>query len=63
MHIVDAVLSNHFEKVIGLFEFLIFHQRMYGLRWKVHSYQVRVITVFTVFRLLTDFVCLYTYEF
>ena len=23
----------------------------------------RVITVFTVFRLLTDFVCLYTYEF
>ena len=26
-------------------------------------YQVRVITVFTVFRLLTDFVCLYSYEF
>jgi hypothetical protein len=26
-------------------------------------YQVRDITVFTVFRLLTDFVCLYTYEF
>jgi hypothetical protein len=26
-------------------------------------YQVRVITVFTVFRLLTDFVCLYTNEF
>jgi hypothetical protein len=26
-------------------------------------YQVRVITVFTVFRLLTDFVCLYTFEF
>ena len=25
--------------------------------------QVRVITVFTVFRLLTDFVCLYSYEF
>ena len=24
---------------------------------------VRVITVFTVFRLWTDFVCLYTYEF
>jgi hypothetical protein len=24
---------------------------------------VRVITVFTIFRLLTDFVCLYTYEF
>ena len=30
--------------------------------WKC-LYQVRVITVFTVFRLLTDFVCLYTYEF
>jgi hypothetical protein len=28
-----------------------------------YRYQVRVITVFTVFRLLTDFVCLYTYEF
>ena len=27
------------------------------------SSQVRVITVFTVFRLLTDFVCLYNYEF
>ena len=26
-------------------------------------YQVRVIMVFTVVRLLTDFVCLYTYEF
>jgi hypothetical protein len=24
---------------------------------------IRVITVFTVFRLLTDFVCLYNYEF
>jgi hypothetical protein len=27
------------------------------------NYQVRIITVFTVFRLLTDFVFLYTYEF
>jgi hypothetical protein len=26
-------------------------------------FQVRDITVFTVFRLLTDFVCLYAYEF
>jgi hypothetical protein len=26
-------------------------------------YQVRVITVFTVFRLLTDLVCFYNYEF
>ena len=30
--------------------------------WKC-LYQVRVITGFPVFRLLTDFVCLYTYEF
>jgi hypothetical protein len=30
--------------------------------WKC-LYQVRVITVFPVFRLLTAFVCLYTYEF
>jgi hypothetical protein len=30
--------------------------------WKC-LYQVRVITVFPVFRLLTDFVCLYTCEF
>ena len=30
--------------------------------WKC-LYQVRVITFFPVFRLLTDFVCLYTYEF
>jgi hypothetical protein len=43
-----------------------------GWRFKIWSnppflykclYQVRVITVFTVYRLLTDFVCLYTYEF
>jgi hypothetical protein len=46
------------------------------LRWNVHIAnickransstelpQVRDITVFTVFRLWTDFVCLYTYEF
>jgi hypothetical protein len=30
--------------------------------WKC-LYRVRVITVFTVFRLLTDFVCLYNYDF
>ena len=33
-------------------------------RWhRIDLYQVRVITVFAFFRLLTDFVCLYTYEF
>ena len=31
--------------------------------WSRTSFQVRVITVFTVFRLLTDIVCLYNYEF
>jgi hypothetical protein len=30
--------------------------------WKC-LYQVRIITVFTDFRLLTDLVCIYTYEF
>jgi hypothetical protein len=30
--------------------------------WKC-LYQVRIIAVFPVFRLLTDFVCVYTYEF
>jgi hypothetical protein len=38
----------------------------YTIYYKLLSkclYQVRVIAVFTVFRLLTDFVCLYTYEF
>ena len=31
-------------------------------KWSVQKH-IRVITVFTVFRLLTDFVCLYNYEF
>ena len=36
----------------------------YAYRWIWETIQeVRVITVFTVFRLLTDYVCLYTYEF
>jgi len=30
---------------------------------KESTYEWDAITVFTVFRLLTDFVCLYTYEF
>jgi hypothetical protein len=45
--------------------------RTYGLRLRELQrtitygidYYTRVITVFTAFRLLTDFVCLYTYEF
>jgi hypothetical protein len=32
-------------------------------RTPIHTQMSIVITVFTVFRLLTDFVCLYTYEF
>jgi hypothetical protein len=40
------------------------YNSIYNNTWtKQGLYQVRVITVFTVFRLLTDFVCLYTYEF
>jgi hypothetical protein len=38
------------------------HQQLIVNVWKC-LYQVRVITVFTVFRSLTDFVCLYNYEF
>ena len=34
----------------------------FGVKQQLHT-QVRVNTVFTVFRLLTDFVCLYNYEF
>ena len=33
------------------------------LNFSVLATLFRVITVFTIFRLLTDFVCLYTYEF
>ena len=40
-----------------------FQQHMTLDNRPVFKYQVRVITVFTVFRLLTDFVCLYNYEF
>jgi hypothetical protein len=41
------------------------NSRIFDIEYKTQykSDQVRVITVFTVFRLLTDFVCLYTYEF
>ena len=37
------------------------HQLKISTDRRLH--QVRVITVLTVFRLLTDFVCLYNYEF
>jgi hypothetical protein len=40
----------------------IFNYELCNVSFKC-LYQVRVITVFTVFRLLTDFVCLYTYVF
>ena len=44
--------------------FLTFISLNMVLLWQLfYLYQVRVIMVFTVFRLLTDFVCLYTYEF
>ena len=36
---------------------------MISMTHRLISGFTKVITVFTVFRLLTDFVCLYTYEF
>jgi hypothetical protein len=41
---------------------ILFHICLGPFLWKC-LYQVRVITFFPVFRLLTDFVCSYTYEF
>jgi hypothetical protein len=53
---VKNTFTSHIDKKI----FLTFFWTSLSLYiW----YQVRVITVFTVFRLLTDFVCLYNYEF
>jgi hypothetical protein len=42
----------HFSWLLYLYTFSLYEK-----------YQVRVITVFTVFWLLTDFVCIYNYEF
>ena len=47
---------------VSIFTNLVFDFGILPTVWKC-LYQVRVITVFTVFRLLTDFVCLYNYEF
>ena len=47
-----------FVSLLVIFLFLM----MCSNNWKC-LYQVRVIAVFPVFRLLTDFVCLFTYEF
>ena len=41
---------------------ILFHICLGPFLWKC-LYQVRVITFFPVFRLWTDFVCLYNYEF
>ena len=54
-------LPNEF--IQYLFMAHVLHTQSTGIiLWKC-LYQVGVITVFPVFRLLTDFVCLYTYEF
>jgi hypothetical protein len=54
------VYVTHWQKILDIFDFFIFS--LYE-NASLCLYQVRVITVFTVFRLLTDFVCLYNYEF
>ena len=46
--------------IVVIYKLLVLVSKDYIL---IIMYQVRVITVFTVFRLLTDFVCLYTDEF
>jgi hypothetical protein len=50
---LEAIVRNRANNVMGTTK----------VQWNLIQHQVRVITVFTVFRLLTDFVCLYTYEF
>jgi hypothetical protein len=47
------------------FHFMKIHRSPLSLKRQniFRQYQVRVITVFPVFRLLIDFVCLYTHEF
>ena len=50
-------LGNNFKQWVRIIHLVLFLPNLMTL------YQVRVITVFTVFRLLTDFVCLYNYEF
>jgi hypothetical protein len=45
--------------VSGITFFMYAHNQKIGKP----KYQVKVITVFTVFQFLTDFVCLYNYEF
>jgi hypothetical protein len=65
----DVIFRSDFLSFMNL---IIFYKILKKLRFKIWFnppflqkclYQVRVITVFTVFRLLTDFFCLYTYEF
>jgi hypothetical protein len=57
---VFSIYGNGYLRV-ALYHLVILRQ----WTWYIgkYIYQVRVITVFTVFRLLTDFVCLYNYEF
>ena len=50
----DIIIIQLLERLISLINL--------GRSWKC-LYQVRAIAVFPVFRLLTDFVCLLTYEF
>ena len=61
---INIVLADNFGFLFLLAQGL---PKYFSTFWICHLYNywiwVRVITVFTVFRLLTDFVCLYNYEF
>ena len=63
-YIWEMLLYSQFFWVGGIYidGFASNDQYLYAINF-LCLYQVRVITVFTVFRLLTDFVCLHNYEF
>ena len=48
---------------VGFIQIRRFKFHVYLFIYYAYLYQFRVITIFTVFLLLTDFVCLYNYEF
>jgi hypothetical protein len=60
---LSSIFSISFHNFLPYFPFHFTFQLAFLPYFPYTMYQVRVITVFTVFWLLTDFVCLYTYEF
>jgi hypothetical protein len=60
---MSKILLRHTLTKKKLLTFLILYLYTFSLYEIASLIIVRVIMVFTVFRLLTDFVCLYNYEF